>query len=95
MVSISNLIKQYKTADTFVIDNIGFSTGEGNFCFPCPYDVGKSTKISILTTTLSKTSGEINIAGYDLDKEAEKSERNWYYFGIPLDLIGGIICRRF
>src|SRR6185503_10442446 len=40
------------------------------FAFLGPNGAGKSTTISILTTTLSKTSGTVKIAGYDVEKEA-------------------------
>jgi len=35
---------------------------------------GKSTTISLITTLLNKTSGSINICGYDLDEEPEKAK---------------------
>ena len=35
---------------------------------------GKSTTIGLITTLLKKTSGTINIHGYDLDKEPEKAK---------------------
>ena len=36
-----------------------------------PNGAGKTTTISILTTTLSKTSGSVMIAGYDVEKDAQ------------------------
>jgi ABC-2 type transport system ATP-binding protein len=45
--------------------------GEGEFfAFVGPNGAGKTTTISILTTTLSKSSGELRIAGFDVDAEA-------------------------
>ena len=35
-----------------------------------PNGAGKTTTISILTTTLAKTSGTVTVAGHDLDREA-------------------------
>ena len=41
------------------------------FAFLGPNGAGKTTTISILTTTLSKTSGSVMIAGYDVEKDAQ------------------------
>jgi len=42
------------------------------FAFLGPNGAGKTTTISILTTTLSKTSGSVTIAGCDVEKEAQR-----------------------
>ena len=39
------------------------------FAFLGPNGAGKTTTISILTTTLAKTSGTVTIAGHDLDRD--------------------------
>jgi len=73
VISVENLTKRYKGADRPAVDNISFSVGEGEFfAFLGPNGAGKTTTISILTTTLSKTSGELRIAGFDVEKEARK-----------------------
>ena len=73
MIEVNNLTKQYKGAKTPSVDNISFSVDKGEFfAFLGPNGAGKTTTISILTTTLSKTSGEILIAGYDVEKEARQ-----------------------
>jgi ABC-2 type transport system ATP-binding protein len=41
-----------------------------------PNGAGKTTTISVLTTTLAKTSGKIIIAGYDLDKHPSEVRQN-------------------
>ena len=46
------------------------------FAFLGPNGAGKTTTISILTTTLAKTSGTVTIAGHDLDREATAVRRN-------------------
>jgi ABC-2 type transport system ATP-binding protein len=77
MVDVKNLTKQYKDTKEFAVDDISFSVGEGEFfAFLGPNGAGKSTTISILTTTLSKTSGEVTIDGYDLVKEVKQIRRN-------------------
>jgi len=73
VIEVNNLVKQYKGAKTPSVDNISFAVGEGAFfAFLGPNGAGKTTTISILTTTLSKTSGEVRIAGHDVEKEARK-----------------------
>ena len=73
VISVQNLTKRYKKAEKPAVDDISFTVREGEFfAFLGPNGAGKTTTISILTTTLSKTSGEVKIAGYDLEKEARK-----------------------
>ncbi|CAN5229382.1 ATP-binding cassette domain-containing protein [soil metagenome] len=70
IIEVKDLVKRYKKAEKNAVDNISFSVEEGEFfAFLGPNGAGKTTTISILTTTLSKTSGTVTIAGYDLDKE--------------------------
>lgn len=77
VIQVDNLVKQYKTAKKVSVDDISFNVGEGEFfAFLGPNGAGKSTTISILTTILSKTSGKISIAGYDLDCDAKKIRSN-------------------
>jgi len=71
VINVENLTKRYKHASEVAVDNISFSVGEGEFfAFLGQNGAGKTTTISILTTTLAKTSGNVTIAGYDLDSEA-------------------------
>lgn len=77
MVEVKNLTKQYKNTKEFAVDDISFSVREGEFfAFLGPNGAGKSTTISILTTILSKTSGEVTIAGYNLVKDVKQIRRN-------------------
>ncbi|MCL2773012.1 MAG: ABC transporter ATP-binding protein [Oscillospiraceae bacterium] len=72
IIEINDLVKQYNSAKEPAVNHISFSVGEGEFfAFLGPNGAGKTTTISILTTTLSKTSGEVKIAGYDVEKEAQ------------------------
>ncbi len=69
IISVDHLIKTYKKAPKPAVDDISFSVGEGEFfALLGPNGAGKTTTISILTTTLAKSSGEVKIAGHDLDK---------------------------
>ena len=71
MIAVKNLIKRYKKATFNAVDDISFDVKEGEFfTFLGPNGAGKTTTISILTTTLSKTSGQVSIAGYDIDKNS-------------------------
>jgi ABC-2 type transport system ATP-binding protein len=76
-VEVSNLVKQYKRAEKRAVDDISFKVGEGEFfAFLGPNGAGKTTTISILTTTLSKTSGEVKIAGLDAATQAKEVRKN-------------------
>ncbi|GHT64962.1 ABC transporter ATP-binding protein [Bacteroidia bacterium] len=74
VITVQNLTKRYKNANKNAVDNINFTVNEGEFfAFLGPNGAGKTTTISILTTTLGKTSGEIKIAGFDIESEAKKA----------------------
>lgn len=77
VISVKDLVKRYKKADKNAVDGISFSVDEGEFfAFLGPNGAGKTTTISILTTTLSKTSGSVTIAGHDIDTEATDVRQN-------------------
>ncbi|MDQ3099127.1 MAG: ABC transporter ATP-binding protein [bacterium] len=76
IITVSNLVKRYKKAENNAIDGVSFEVEEGEFfSLLGPNGAGKTTTISILTTTLSKTSGEASVAGYDLDTQAADVRR--------------------
>ncbi len=76
-IEVKNLVKQYNKAKEPAVKDISFSVKEGGFfAFLGPNGAGKTTTISILTTTLSKTSGSIEIAGYDLDHQTRQIRDN-------------------
>ncbi|MDR3289288.1 MAG: ABC transporter ATP-binding protein [Peptococcaceae bacterium] len=73
IIEVNELVKQYDKAKTAAVKGVSFAVKEGEFfAFLGPNGAGKTTTISILTTTLSKTSGSVIIAGYDADKEAKR-----------------------
>ena len=77
VISVENLVKQYDKAKTPAVKGVDFSVNEGEFfAFLGPNGAGKTTTISILTTTLSKTSGSVKIAGFDVEKEANHVREN-------------------
>jgi ABC-2 type transport system ATP-binding protein len=70
IISVKNLVEIYSDG-TKAVDDISFDVAEGEFFgFLGPNGAGKSTTIKILTTLLRKTSGSVNIAGYDVAKQA-------------------------
>jgi ABC-2 type transport system ATP-binding protein len=73
VIEVNNLVKQYNGAKEPAVRNISFAVESGEFfAFLGPNGAGKTTTISILTTTLTKTSGEVRIAGFDVEKEARQ-----------------------
>jgi ABC-2 type transport system ATP-binding protein len=77
MIQVDHLVKRYKKSKVPAVDDISFDVAPGElFAFLGPNGAGKTTTISILTTTLAKTSGSVTIAGHDLDREAKAVRRN-------------------
>lgn len=77
IIEIDNLVKKYKKSGNNAVDGISFSVEEGEFfAFLGPNGAGKTTTISILTTTLAKTSGTVLISGYDVDRQANAVRQN-------------------
>ncbi|HUQ16807.1 MAG TPA: ABC transporter ATP-binding protein [Candidatus Saccharimonadales bacterium] len=70
-IVVEGLTKRYKGAEVNAVDGISFRVAPGElFALLGPNGAGKTTTISILTTTLSATSGRATIAGHDLATEA-------------------------
>jgi ABC-2 type transport system ATP-binding protein len=77
VIEVTHLVKKYKSAVKNAVDDISFHVEAGTFfALLGPNGAGKTTTISILTTTLMKTSGTIEITGFDLDRDPEKVRRN-------------------
>ena len=73
IIQVEELVKQYDKAKTPAVKGVSFAVDEGEFfAFLGPNGAGKTTTISILTTTLAKTSGNVMIAGYDIEREAKQ-----------------------
>lgn len=76
IIRVNHLVKRYKKSERPAVDGISFDVKEGEFfAFLGPNGAGKTTTISILTTTLAMTDGSVEIAGYDLEKEAKQVRR--------------------
>lgn len=69
IITVKNLREVYSDG-TKAVDDISFNVQENEFFgFLGPNGAGKSTTIKILTTLLRKTSGQVNVAGFDLDRD--------------------------
>jgi daunorubicin resistance ABC transporter ATP-binding subunit len=70
IIQVQDLVKIYP-GDVKALSGIDFSVGRGEFFgFLGPNGAGKSTTIKILSTLLKKTSGQVSVAGLDLDESA-------------------------
>jgi ABC-2 type transport system ATP-binding protein len=76
IIVVDKLTKRYKKAETNAVDGVSFSVQPGEFfALLGPNGAGKTTTISILTTTLAPTSGQITIAGHNVDQQASAVRR--------------------
>jgi ABC-2 type transport system ATP-binding protein len=70
-IEVRDLVKRYRKAAVNAVDGVTFDVEQGQFfALLGPNGAGKTTTISILTTTLSPTSGSVKIAGHDVVREA-------------------------
>lgn len=77
IIEIKNLTKCYKTTQVKAVDRICFKVNRGElFAFLGVNGAGKSTTINILCTLLSKTSGDVSVCGFDIEKEMDKVKNN-------------------
>ncbi len=73
VIEVDHLVKRYRSAERDAVHDISFEVGAGQlFCLLGPNGAGKTTTVSILTTTLSPTSGQVRIAGWDLAREPSR-----------------------
>ncbi|MGE5140506.1 MAG: ABC transporter ATP-binding protein [Rudaea sp.] len=77
IIQVEHLVKRYRRSTVNAVDDISFHVAPGElFALLGPNGAGKTTTISILTTTLSPTSGTICIAGRDVSREASAVRRS-------------------
>jgi multidrug/hemolysin transport system ATP-binding protein len=70
-ITVRNLTKRYKTLTA--VDDLSFDVAEGSvFAFVGTNGAGKSTTIGCLTTILPFQSGEVHVAGFDVQTEGER-----------------------
>jgi ABC-type multidrug transport system, ATPase component len=76
MIRVEDLVKRYRKAKESAVDGISFDVAAGEFfALLGPNGAGKTTTISILTTTLTPTSGRATIGGRDIVAEASAVRR--------------------
>lgn len=84
IISVKNLIKNYGNFEA--VKGISFDVYEGEiFGLLGPNGAGKSTTLEIIETLRRKTSGEVIVAGYNIDKDIDKIKR---IIGVQLQTSG-------
>lgn len=84
IISVKNLVKKYD--DFTAVQGISFDVYENEiFGLLGPNGAGKTTTLEIIETLREKTSGEILVDGYNVDKEANKIKR---IIGVQLQAAG-------
>lgn len=74
-LEILDLVKTYDTG-VEALKGIDLTVEEGDFyALLGPNGAGKSTTIGILTSLINKTSGQVKIFGYDLDKDLVRAKQ--------------------
>ncbi|BCA84513.1 ABC transporter ATP-binding protein [Enterococcus dispar] len=74
-LEIKNLKKVYSTG-VEALRGIDLQVAQGDFyALLGPNGAGKSTTIGIITSLVNKTSGQVKVFGYDLDKELDKAKQ--------------------
>ena len=104
IISVKNLTKNY--GDFVAVNSISFDVYEGEiFGLLGPNGAGKSTTLEIIETLREKTSGEVMVNGFDLDKQPEEIKKiigvqlqsSGFYPGLNLleliNLFGGLYNR--
>ena len=73
-LSIKNLSKKYNSG-VQALKSVSFDVEKGDFfALLGPNGAGKTTAIGIITSLVNKSSGSIEVFGYDIDKELAKAK---------------------
>ena len=84
IISVKNLKKNYGSFEA--VKGISFDVMEGEiFGLLGPNGAGKSTTLEIIETLREKTSGEVMVNGFDLDKDKDNIKR---VIGVQLQTSG-------
>src|SRR6476619_8654734 len=84
IISVKNLVKRY--GDFEAVKGINFDVYEGEiFGLLGPNGAGKSTTLEIIETLREKTSGEVLVNGYNLDKDPAEIKK---VIGVQLQTSG-------
>ncbi len=79
-ISIRNLVKRYASTGEgpgkLALDDVSFDVPQGGiFGLLGPNGAGKSTLINTLAGLVMKTSGEVDIWGFDIDRDSRNAKR--------------------
>src|SRR6476659_11233497 len=101
IISVKSLKKNYGNFEA--VKNISFDVVEREiFCLLGPNGAGKTTTLEIIETLRDKTSGEVFVNGFNLDKDPDKIKKiigvqlqtSGFYPGLNLieliELFGGL-----
>ena len=84
IISVKNLTKDY--GDFKAVKSISFDVFEGEiFGLLGPNGAGKSTTLEIIETLRQKTSGQVTVNGFDLDKQPDEIKK---IIGVQLQTSG-------
>jgi ABC-2 type transport system ATP-binding protein len=92
IIAVKDLVKIYEP-NIRAVDGISFTVDQGEiFGFLGPNGAGKSTAIKVFTTLLRKTSGEVTIKGFDIERDTRDIRKIIGYasqeIGVDIDLTG-------
>lgn len=69
MIKVENLSKKYKESGSFALKDVSFELRKGEFAALLgPNGAGKTTLINIISGVVIRDSGNVSIAGYDIDQ---------------------------
>jgi ABC-2 type transport system ATP-binding protein len=84
IITVKNLVKKY--GDFTAVDDVSFEVYEGEiFGLLGPNGAGKTTTLEIIETLRDKTSGEISVDGFSIDKDADDIKKR---IGVQLQAAG-------
>ncbi|HVW15194.1 MAG TPA: ABC transporter ATP-binding protein [Mucilaginibacter sp.] len=84
IISVKNLVKKY--GDFTAVDDISFDVHEGEiFGLLGPNGAGKTTTLEIIETLRDKTSGEVTVNGFSVDKDPDSIKK---CIGVQLQAAG-------
>jgi ABC-2 type transport system ATP-binding protein len=99
IISVKNLVKNYGSFNA--VKGISFEVNEGEiFGLLGPNGAGKSTTLEIIETLREKTSGEVIVDGFDLDKSPTEIKKiigvqlqtSGFYPGLDLTQLIQLFC---
>ncbi len=94
MIEVENVTKKY--GHYVAVDNMTFSIKEGEIVgFLGPNGAGKTTTMNMITGYIEPNEGHIEVAGYDVSKNAKKAKRQIGYMPETTPLYSDLTPREF